>query len=581
MPNLERIPRIEAPVDVIIVGAGPAGLAAASCLLQKGRSFVLLDAGTAFERRQRDQAASAICGVGGAGLYSDGKFSFYPSATQLWSLSDRPALEEAYRWLTHLLGDKPVPDFPGQTALPSTRTRRDSRSKRYSSIVVPLPEREGIIRSLEEQVRCGLHTTTHAIHVEPYADSYLVYAESNLGLCIFNAKCVVMAAGRFGPQEMTRMMPKAPAVFRRYELGIRLEQPAEEFLFRDHPATDVKEVAPGPLDNTEWRTFCTCREGEIVETQWGQNRTQSARADGPPTGHSSIGINLRFSAPPDDSQVRKEIGQVLLGQVSPFRVLIRDFLRESVNYFGPRLDAMFRHHISKILPREMHAQALVYGPTVEGVGYYPDINEDLKLNSQEIWLAGDMSGVFRGLTAALVSGHYCASRIDDHLSSVQRLPSFVKVSPSAPMRVAFTAQSKAFFYCRDAVCEFTFRNGLLPLNPFRVFDYFLNDRVHRDVVRQGNNQLIVMADELWVFGSVSDGVLFEIVRARHLRKPVRFFSIATRAEEIKPISPAEVRFEPEVHAAQIRRDDLLALLSDALPSDHGTLGLRQLVLGFD
>jgi hypothetical protein len=113
-----------------------------------------------------------------------------------------------------------------------------------------------------------------------------------------------------------------------------------------------------------------------------------------------------------------------------------------------------------------------------------------------------------------------------------------------------------------------------------VFEYFLGDRVDRDLVRQGNNQMISLADELWVFGPVSDGVLFEIVRARRLHKPVRLFSIATRSSEIHPIAINDVKFEPEVHAAQIRREDLIALLSDALPLSEKTVS-PQMLLFFD
>ena len=52
--------------------------------------------------------------------------------------------------------------------------------------------------------------------------------------------------------------------------------------------------------------------------------------------------------------------------------------------------------------------------------------------------------------------------------------------------IVFTAQSKAFFYCRDAVCEFVFNRHCVPLNPFRVFEYFLGDRVDRDAVGQAD-----------------------------------------------------------------------------------------------
>ena len=59
-----------------------------------------------------------------------------------------------------------------------------------------------------------------------------------------------------------------------------------------------------------------------------------------------------------------------------------------------------------------------------------------------------------------------------------------------PLPVVFTAQSKLYFYCRDAVCEYVFRHGAIPINPFRAFGYFLDDRVERDLVRQANNNLL-------------------------------------------------------------------------------------------
>lgn len=111
----------------------------------------------------------------------------------------------------------------------------------------------------------------------------------------------------------------------------------------------------------------------------------------------------------------------------------------------------------------------------------------------------------------------------------------------------FTAQSKQFFYCRDAVCEFVFKRGGVPLNPFRAFDYFLGDRVERNDVRIGNNNLIRIADELWVFGkSIADGVLFEIEYAFQLSMKVRYFTIANRASEIREIFIHDLVFEPQL-----------------------------------
>ncbi|MDT0529770.1 hypothetical protein RM555_12305 [Micromonospora sp. DSM 115977] len=112
----------------------------------------------------------------------------------------------------------------------------------------------------------------------------------------------------------------------------------------------------------------------------------------------------------------------------------------------------------------------------------------------------------------------------------------------------YTAHSKLTFYCRDVISEFVLRNNAVPLNPFRVFDYFLGDRVDRDLVRRGNNNLVAITDETWVFGDIANGVYAEIELAHKLGKPVRYFSISTRVAEIKEIQPGEVRFEDEVLA---------------------------------
>jgi len=63
--------------DVIIVGAGPAGLFAAYELITKKPELkiCLIDKGKSCKTRERNEV---MCGVGGGGLYSDGKLHFTP-----------------------------------------------------------------------------------------------------------------------------------------------------------------------------------------------------------------------------------------------------------------------------------------------------------------------------------------------------------------------------------------------------------------------------------------------------------------------------------------------------------------------
>ena len=90
--------------------------------------------------------------------------------------------------------------------------------------------------------------------------------------------------------------------------------------------------------------------------------------------------------------------------------------------------------------------------------------------------------------------------------------------------IVFTAMSKKYFYMRFFVTKFALDQGVVPINPFASFDYFLLDAVERDTVRRANNTLVARADELWVFGDIADGVRAEIVQAWQQHKTVRFFA---------------------------------------------------------
>lgn len=559
-------PHIRDHYDLAIVGAGPAGLSAAAYAQEAGLKYVVIESGRTIGDRKHDNPASLASGVGGAGLYSDGKFSFFPSASALWNLGDETCLELSYEFLSTLLTPFNIPIPPFQLRNGEFKDRLLEEDKKYPSYYLSLESREKIIRNLENKIESQLLHLTRLISVREKSEEFLVYAQSPQGLIAFKTTSIIYAAGRFGPLELPRICPDLSMIFRRYEIGLRLEQPADEFIFEKHPSLDVKKIQRMNDSDEEWRTFCTCRNGEVVEVAWDQLRVVSGRADGKEMGFSNIGINLRMNEPPESSSIQNELYDLFSGNLSPKEFAIDSYLEGSSDMYGPVLDAKFRQHIRKITEKySLNLDtAKIYGPCVEGVGNYPDINSFLKMNSRYIWVAGDSTGFFRGLTASLVSGNYCARQAHKALSLPTSSPTYVKESEVAPMPVVFTAQSKEFFYCRDAICEFVLRQGLVPLNPFRIFEYFLDDRVDREVIRNGNNQLISTSDEVWVFGTVSNGVLFEIVRARHLKKPVRFYSIATRADEIKPISIAEVKFDPEIHAARITRKDLLDLVADNL-----------------
>lgn len=89
-------------------------------------------------------------------------------------------------------------------------------------------------------------------------------------------------------------------------------------------------------------------------------------------------------------------------------------------------------------------------------------------------------------------------------------------------KIIFTSYSKRNFYFRAEVSQFVLGQHHTPVNPYMNFDYNLSGVVDTSLIRIANNSLIAHADELWVFGEVSDGVLAEIYLAKKRSIPIRF-----------------------------------------------------------
>ena len=400
--------------ELIVLGAGPAGLAAAVAAQERDASFVVVERGSAARGRDRLRSRDLVTGVGGAGLYSDGKFSFAPSATSLWRLEPREALREAYGWTARLLGSHGIdcPAFPEQAEVDG-----GDGVKRYPSQYMPLEERLAIVTSLEALAQERIVT---GVDARLRAESEAVVAALPGGSTTSGTAAVV-ASGRFGP---LRRIDGIVPTFRRVEIGIRVEQPADSFALDIGSLDDLldpKWVRRSRDGRYEWRTFCCCRRGEVVETRYGDIVTVSGRADGPPTERSNFGLNVRFLVPAE--------GELALASAleaarrSPQRVAVEDLVngREEsriAEALGPSVAIALADGLEALctdLGVEID-EACLHLPAIEGVGYYPPVSGSLRV-SPTVWVAGDATGVFRGLVAAFVSGRLAAQQALDSVRS--------------------------------------------------------------------------------------------------------------------------------------------------------------------
>jgi uncharacterized FAD-dependent dehydrogenase len=403
--------------DAVIFGAGPAGLAAALAATNEGRRVVLIELGKEVTKRERDNPSDLVTGVGGAGLYSDGKFSFYPAASQLWRLRDRKALWTAYTWLADLLaGSTEIPSYPDNDSDQAIVPYSELREKIYLSKYIGFTERLHLVEQLSKSVGSALITGSIVTRLDRQGNEFSISYEHDGQPQTIRARAVILACGRFGGLELNRIAPWIPAVFRRYEVGVRLESTSDTFFLQHHSSLDPKYIVTG-TDGTEWRTFCVCRNGENVRTDFLGLTTYSGRSDARVTKSSNVGLNVRITEEPEPgTRLQKEIDYLLAGHLAPFELELQEFMRCEAHAYGRCIDELLRKSISALLP-DMSQGAGITGPCIEGVGYYPDIDGNLKIRDLPMWVAGDETGVFRGLTAAFISGHYAARQVHQYLTA--------------------------------------------------------------------------------------------------------------------------------------------------------------------
>jgi uncharacterized protein len=394
--------------NLIVLGAGPAGLAAGATATERGAGCVVLDRGGPLSRRSRGRPADLVVGVGGAGLYSDGKFSFAPSASALWHLQPRELLEESYQWVAALLRRHGVPAPPFSEEMAEAARNDDGSLKPYPSRYMSPQDRLSLVNSLADEIGARLEAgTAWDLAIDESGVVAAALSERRI-----RASAAVVATGRFGPLDGVRGVDTR---FRRVEVGMRVEQGADEFAMDLPPYSsllDPKWIESSSDGRLEWRTFCCCRRGEVVDTLFGDLTTVSGRADGPETDRSNFGLNVRFLDEPEALDALRSILTAARG--APLRVEAAELLDERqdgrvAKAIGATVAGALAaglEALGEATGRSFRA-ARLHLPALEGVGYYPVVDDTLRV-APAVWAAGDATGRFRGLVPALVSGRMAA-----------------------------------------------------------------------------------------------------------------------------------------------------------------------------
>ncbi len=546
--------------DAIIVGGGVSGLMTAYNLTLQKRRVLVVERGRQFYERHHKKPFDVTNGIGGSGLFSDGKVSLFPSASFLWKLN-KSILHPAYDKVESFLRDFDceIPPFSEEWIYAAAKYD-DSCEKKYDSVMLSQNQRTMIAFKLIQTIgQDNIVANTEVTRIINRTGVFELEVKNGSSVSSCLAHSVVLAGGK---HQFETIMPNLSGVqfdsYNRYEVGIRVECSNSDFDYYNAPQPDIKLIER--IGGFEVRTFCCCKGGCVLEScSDGFPSFNGTSNDFKNSDKTNVGFIVSI---PSESATEEMIAS--LRQKKNGSMPLSEFLNTSEVVITEEVDEIIKYFIAKNFSQmAQRNQGIVYYPEFERFGAYPVLGNDLQLNGCGIWMTGDSTGLFRGLLPAFVSGTFVAHFVNGYVASCEQelMRRFhIKESASNKRKVVFTAQSKQKFFCRNAVCEYVFKNGCIPVNPFRIFGYFLDDRVDRGLVRNGNNEMISRCDELWVFGPISDGVLFEIFSCIKQGKPVRFFSIETWAKDIKEITLDDIVFEPEVHSYQIKKEDLKRLV---------------------
>jgi uncharacterized FAD-dependent dehydrogenase len=456
--------------DVIIVGGGPAGLFAAWYLMAHTRLKVLLiEKGKAPLKRKcpnhriqkcaECDPCNILSGIGGAGLYSDGKLNFIPrlgktDLTQFMPLAEAQALiDETEAVFTRFKMDGPV--FP--TDMDAARQiRKDAR--RFGIDLMLIRQKHlgsdnlpGYIAAMADHIQSrGL-----AVKLNETATDILEQNGRVTGVvtdkATYEAPCVILAPGRVGANWMASVAQKHGIHLsqRGIEVGVRVEVHNDIMDDLCNIIYDPTFFVQTHTYDDQTRTFCTNQGGFISLENYRDFVCVNGHAY---SGRKSDNTNFAFlskvvlTEPVTDNQAYGEsIGRLstIIGGGKPILQRFGDLKRGRRStwhrirkgYIEPTMTHVVCGDIAMALPERIltnliegleilnqvvpgvsNDETLLYAPEIKFFATQVETSEHLETKIDGLYVAGDGPGVAGNIVSAAATGLIPAKHIAARLS---------------------------------------------------------------------------------------------------------------------------------------------------------------------
>jgi uncharacterized protein len=425
--------------DYVFVGAGPANLAAANVLLNRGITNILvLEEGSGLNKRACPGLSKSLCthcngmlchvtgGEGGSSARLGNKLCYFPASKRILRYFDRHILSLANNYLDELLS----PHFDSRLSDDDPHECEINTfgpiQKHYIADVLLRREFGQLIETLlSEPRRAGvirLNAPVTEIRKRDSSDFGLMTA-TDLRV---QAKRIVFGSGRTSYRFLTRMFQALGIEYEdnQPDVGIRVEA-AREFVTSGctYQADPKYKFIHPPYGSS--RTFCGCDGGIIVPVKFGRSYYADGAFGDELTGVANVAFMVRSleRISIDDLEswcARVNLsskGSLLLGEVpldaattnqavGKIMALVPDWLTEHHEKLMTKLLTWaFGSGTPLLRPSDQsESKVRIYGPAVDLYWPRPRLRKGLATNVRGVFVLGDVTGVSRGFVQAMVCG---------------------------------------------------------------------------------------------------------------------------------------------------------------------------------